>query len=115
MRRIVVDTNVLISGYFKSTKSYTCRVFEYWKEKRYDIVVSEPLIQEYHDVLIRPHIQALSGTDEREVDQVLTQVRKAFDYVEHTVSLQVVKKDPDDDIFIECALAGNAKTIVSKD
>lgn len=112
--RAVIDTNVLISG-FISRESYPAKLVDGWVEKRFEPVVSEEIIREYREVFARDRFSALGSVEERLklLDTLLS--------FEHVVLVNpqericMVKDDPGDDIFLECAAAGECEFIISGD
>lgn len=79
-RRVVVDTNVLVSGLLTSRPdSPTCRIVDRMLAGELRIVLSETLLGEYRAVLLRPSIARLHGLEESAVDEVLIRL------VEHAV------------------------------
>jgi len=112
--RVVIDTNVLISG-FISRESYPAKLVDGWVEKRFDPVVSEEIIREYREVLTRDRFSALGSVEER------LKLLDALLSFEHVVLVNprericMVKDDPGDDIFLECATAGECEFIISGD
>ena len=71
-----------------------------------------PLLDEYVDVLRRMGLQ-----NERELEELLSLFAHGFNvlFTAKTPNLNVVEKGPDDDKFLECAVALNSKFIVSGD
>lgn len=55
--------------------------------------------------------------NERELEELLSLFAHGFNvlFTAKTPNLNVVKKDPDDEKFIECAVALNSKIIISGD
>ena len=49
--RIVLDTNVLISGIFWS--GTPSKILEYWINDKYQILTTKPILEEYSNVLNR--------------------------------------------------------------
>ncbi|MDY7036360.1 MAG: putative toxin-antitoxin system toxin component, PIN family [Thermodesulfobacteriota bacterium] len=76
------------------------------------LCLSQPIIDEYVDVLRRMRLQ-----NERELEELLSLFAHGFNvlFTAKTPNLNVVEKDPDDDKFIECAVALNSKFIISGD
>lgn len=112
--RAVIDTNVLISG-FISRESYPAKLVDGWVEKRFEPVVSEEIIREYREVFARDRFSALGSVEER---LKLLDTLLSFEHVV-LVSPQericMVKDDPGDDVFLECAAAGECEFIISGD
>jgi putative PIN family toxin of toxin-antitoxin system len=112
--KIVLDTNVIVSGHI-SRRGALGRVFDLWEQRWFDVLVTAAVLDEYADVLSRPSIQRHTGMSAEDVQATID------DIAEFTIHLdpeQVVigpSVDPDDDVFLECALAGSADYIVSGD
>ena len=108
MIRVVIDTNVLVSSFFGG---YPKAVIDLWKQGRIVWCLSQPIIDEYRRILER------LGVHPKEVHELLSLFAKGSHcvYTAKTPSLQVVETDPDDDKFIECAVALKARIIVSGD
>lgn len=112
--RAVIDTNVLISG-FISRESYPAKLVDGWVEKRFEPVVSEEIIREYREVFARDRFSALGSVEER---LKLLGTLLSFEHVvlvNPQEQICMVKDDPGDDIFLECAAAGECEFIISGD
>lgn len=112
--RAVIDTNVLISG-FISRESYPAKLVDGWVEKRFEPVVSEEIIKEYREVFARDRFSALGSVEER---LKLLGTLLSFEHVvlvNPQERICMVKDDPGDDIFLECAAAGECEFIISGD
>lgn len=112
--RTVVDTNVLLSG-FISRESYPAKVVDNWVDKGFKPVVSSEIIQEYCNVFVRNKFSVLGSVEERLnlIDRMLS-----FDHVvlvSPKEKICLIRDDPKDNIFIECATAGECDFIVSGD
>ena len=107
--RIVVDTNVLVSSFFGGNPR---TIIDLWRDGHVTLCLSREIIDEYVDVLIR---LGLGG--EQELQELLGLFGRGVNvvYTAHTPDLQVVAADPDDDKFIACAVALDAKLIVTDD
>jgi putative PIN family toxin of toxin-antitoxin system len=112
--RAVIDTNVLISG-FISRESYPAKLVDGWVEKRFEPVVSEEIIREYREVFARDRFSALGSVEER---LKLLGTLLSFEHVvlvNPQERICMVIDDPRDDIFLECAAAGECEFIISGD
>ena len=106
--RIVLDTNVLISGIFWT--GIPSEILELWIHDKYQLLTTEPILEEYNNILCR----VSKGKKENLVNAWMLFI------VENGIVVNVRKKfklsaDPDDDKFIDCAVSGNADFIVSGD
>ena len=109
MRKVVVDTNIFISSFFGGNPR---KIIELWKSGQIILCLSRPIIDEYVEVLTRMGLQ-----DEHELEELLSLFAHGFNalFAGKTPNLKVAEKDPDDDKFIECAVALNSKVIISGD
>ena len=107
--KIVLDTNVFISGIFFSGPPF--QILRAWKNKRLQIILSQDILIEYQRVaesltLKYPSIDILP---------IIELVTVHGQFVD-TKNIDItVCEDPDDNKFIECAIASNTKIIVSGD
>jgi len=112
--RVVLDTNVVISG-FLSPGGPAASLVDLWAEGKITVLVSPPLVEEYLGVLARPKFDRAGPTAER---LHLLQELIALDNTELVVpkeKVAVIKEDPADNLVLECAAAGRADYIVSGD
>ena len=107
--RIVVDTNVLMSGIFFG--GVPGRILAAWREGRFELVVSPDIADEYARVGERL-AQRSAGVD---VQVILDLIVRNAAVVPSTALPEPVCDDPDDDKFLACALAARADLIVSGD
>ncbi|MCX6902586.1 MAG: putative toxin-antitoxin system toxin component, PIN family [Verrucomicrobia bacterium] len=106
---VVLDTNVVVSAMFWPGESRDCVVA--WARRRFHLAVTVAILQEYDEVARRMH------TAYPDVDPgpwVRWIERKAQIYEPAPLGKQR-SRDPDDDLFLSCALASGAKVVVSKD
>ena len=109
MTKAVVDTNVFVSSFFGGNPR---KIVDLWKTGEVTLCLSKPIIDEYIVVLRRLGLQ-----DERELGELLGLFARGFHVVfaAKTPELHVVEDDPDDNKFIECAVALKADFIISGD
>lgn len=110
MIKVVIDTNVVISGLGWGGKPK--EILDLIRESKIILCVSEGIIAEYWDVLSRGIIPKeeearmlfISIIEERKI--ILVKPKEHFDSV---------KEDPDDNIFLDCGMAGNVEYIITGD
>jgi len=107
--KVVVDTNVLISGVFFG--GMPSRVLEAWRDGRIDLVVSPDILEEYRRVGEDLAAQ-FPGVS---LAPLLALLVMTAEIIETPGLPEQVSRDPEDDKFIACALAGDCKCIVSGD
>ena len=108
MSTIVVDTNTFIAAGWH-THAHARRVFASVARRRFQMAVTVEILAEYHNVSRRP---AFAGKNH---DGLLAWVEKFALLVEPAVLGKQRSRDMKDDMFIACALAAGASTIVSSD
>lgn len=107
--RVVVDTNVFISGIHWTGASE--KVLRSWMLGECKLISSVPLIDEMVRVL-----QAFKvPLDPESISWWESLVLERSFLVFPTLTVDAVRNDPDDNKFIETALEGNAHYIISKD
>lgn len=105
------DTNIFISGIF--WRGLPRRAIHLAKQgKKVEAVTCESLLDELRDVLTRPDKPFRLSA--KEADKVINNVRGYVRLVMPTRKVDVCR-DPDDNLVIECALAGGAQYIVTGD
>ena len=107
--RIVLDTNVLISGIFFTGPPY--QILKAWRDGKVQVVLSSEIIYEYYRVsnLLKKQFPGIDA------EPILNMIAANSDLVQAPALPEQVCDDPDDDKFLACALAGEAKVIVSGD
>ena len=107
--RAVIDTNVFVSSFFGGPPR---QIIDLWKDGQLLLCLSEAILDEYIDVL-----QRIGVREEAELKELLALFAKGFNlqFCRKTPSLKVVVADPDDDKFIECAVALRAEVIITGD
>ena len=108
MRRVVLDTNCLLISLSRRGAYYTV-----WKEffsEKYILCYTNEILSEYEEILSQKMGGYIAGN-----------VIKAIISRKNTVRLDVhfrfnlIQADPDDNKFVDCAIAANASFIVSQD
>ncbi len=107
--RIVLDTNVLISGIFFRGPSY--RILQAWKNKKIQFIISPEIYDEYSRV-VEIISKKYPGID---ISEILKLIAIYSEISQSYVLPEQVCEDPDDDKFIACAISNEARYIVSGD
>jgi hypothetical protein len=109
MTKVVIDTNIFVSSFFGGNPR---KIIDLWKTEKITLCLSSAILEEYIDVLRRIGLK-----DEDELEELLSLFSRGFNilFTTKTPKLRVVKNDPDDDKFIECAVALKADIVVSGD
>lgn len=107
--RVVLDTNIFVSSFLGGTPR---KIVNFWKEGKIILCLSRDILEEYIEVL-----QRIGLRDEEELEELLALFSKGVHmlFTTRTPRIRAVKSDPDDDKFIECAVALKAEVIISGD
>ena len=107
--KIILDTNVFISGIFFTGPP--SQILKAWKDSRLRIVLSQEILDEYQRVAedLSSKFQTI---DILPIIELLTIHGQFVDTQGFDIS---ECEDPDDNKFIECAIASNCKIIISGD
>lgn len=107
--RVVLDTNVFISGIFWNGDSRW--IISAWKNEVFQLVVSKEIVSEITRVLRDFKIKMPDDM----IKNWISLIESNSLVVEPKEKIRAVKDDPKDDMFIEAAVAGKVEFIVSKD
>lgn len=107
--KVVIDTNVFVSGLFFSGPPY--RILKAWQNGQFRIAVSEDIIDEYKRV-----IDTLSAKlGDIDLDAVIERLVIDAEMVVGYAFNRPVCEDPDDDKFLACAMLSQSRYLVSGD
>ena len=109
--KAVLDTNVLISGVIATGVPHKLLVKGFNHE--YQIVVSVETITEFRETLLK--YPERFHMDEDEVQEEVETIRYFAEFVAPQEDITAVENDPDDDKFLEAAVAGDVDYLVSGD
>lgn len=107
MYRVVLDTNVLING-VQDEESYTKKIIDACIANKIEPVISSAIRRENEKM-------ASKLIKDTEYFEVLDEYYKAATEIEPTKKIKIVEEDPDDNKFIEAAVASDADFIVTED
>ena len=107
--RIVLDTNVFISGVFFSGPPY--QILKAWRNQEFQIVISPEILDEYH----RVGKELSARFSMVDLDPILKLIIAKAELIEAASLDEAVCDDPDDDKFFAGAIAGEVMLIVSGD
>jgi uncharacterized protein len=114
MIRVVLDANVLVSGILSSNGA-PARILDAWRERRLQLCVSTPILDEVARVLRYPKIAKRHGWTEEETDVFVSTLASLSVPTMPEISLEVIVRDPTDNRYLECAVAARARYVVSGD
>ena len=110
--RAVLDTNVLVSLLLRSG-GVGAWLLSLWAAGRYEVVISQVIMDELLEILDRPHIAPRIKTDRRLA--LLRRLRQRAVWTLGAINIAGATPDPDDDMLVSTAMEGEATFIVTWD
>ena len=115
MLRCVVDTNVIVSGILSRTGA-PAEVLNAWRERRFLLLSSPAIVAEVRSVLHYPHIRKKYPLVDEDIEQMIKLLEHDALIVAGDANvIGSIPEDPQDEMFLACALDGQADSIVSGD
>ena len=114
MLKAVLDTQIILRGATSARSTITARIYEAWDAGRFTLLLSDPILEELEDVVSRAEVRRRLHMTAVEAAALIELLRRRSAIVTPTVRI-TRSRDPDDDKFLECAVAGSADYIVSAD
>lgn len=115
MIRAVLDCNVFVSALIQS-QGPSARILDFLVHKEFECVLSPAIIEEVRRVLRYPRLRRRIILSREEREAFLGAVSVLSLWVEDVKAENpIVVEDPDDDIYVHAAVAGDAGFIVPGD
>jgi uncharacterized protein len=111
--RIVVDTNVYVSGLLWIGLPHD--LLSAAETGHLTLVTTPAILEEIREVLARPKFAARMRTLTTSVDELLESLLGSVQIIQEPKVVRVVRSDPDDDKFIACAVAARVRWLISGD
>ena len=109
MRRVVLDTNVIVSAVISKGKPR--ELLNRGIKNRFSLVISESILKEIETVLRRPKFKA----SEDETQRIILAVMQSADMVRVESDFRVIEDDPTDNMILNAAFDGRVDFIVTGD
>lgn len=114
MLSVVLDTNIIVSGII-SSKGSPNKILNLWRQKKIQLIISPAIIKEIIAVFKRPKIRNNYQLSDKHINKIKQLLQKDATLIKPKSYLKIIKVDPADDKFINCALTARVKFIVSGD
>lgn len=114
MKRVVIDANVIISAILSPSAS-PAKVLKLVTDGKIEIIVSYPILHEFITTLLYPRIQKRHGLSKHQVSEKIFHLAEFGKLVHPENKLNIIKDDPSDNMYLECAIEGEADFIISGD
>jgi putative PIN family toxin of toxin-antitoxin system len=106
--RIVLDTNVILISISSRSKYHW--VFQSLLKSRYELFITNDILTEYEEIITAK----FNATVAQNVIRALLLLPNVY-RVEVFYQWKLIEDDPDDNKFVDCAIAANAHVIVTND
>jgi putative PIN family toxin of toxin-antitoxin system len=111
--KVVIDTNIWISALLNPF-GYPARIKKSFEKGAFQVVVSEPILEELADVLHRPRIREKYDVAPEDIEEILTLIEERSEHVLLSGDIEICR-DKDDNLIIETAVKGKAVYLVTTD
>ena len=108
MDNVVLDTNCLIMAI--SSRSAYNKIWQSFLEGGYCLCISNEILEEYTEVIARN----ISVNAARYIIYTIME-RKNVKMISPSYKWNLITADPDDNKFVDCAIAANARYVVTND
>lgn len=112
--KAVLDANVFVSAAI-SPGGKPALVLDAWRSNRFVLVISPGILQEIREVLARPSIRQRHRWSEEQLTLFLDDLSEQATVVPGQTGHAAISADPDDDVYLACAVEGQADYVVSGD
>jgi len=112
--KAVLDTQVVLRGATSASASITSQIYAAWDAGRFELLISSAILREIETVLGRPEVLRKLRTTPIEAAALLELLKRRSTRITPTTPIRQ-SRNPYDDKFLECAVAGGADYVVSAD
>lgn len=113
--RVVVDTNVLVSGLLGIKNSPSSRILTAIRNQQIILVISPVILEEVVDVINRERIVKLTKMRDEERKEFIDELIERSEVTAGKQMSKIVGRDVKDDKFLACACEAKADYIVTGD
>ena len=108
MLKVVIDTNVLVASIAK--KSPFRIIFDALLTSRFKLLISNEIFYEYLEIISRKTNSVIAINFNNLIHSL-----QNVHFIEIYYKWNLIRKDEDDNKFVDCAISGNADYIVTED
>lgn len=110
----MLDTNLYVSMAIRPG-GVPDQVRGAWRDRRFILVTSPPLLTEFRRVLAYPKLRALIRLSPKEEEELLRLLVEEAEITPGTLQVAAIAADPADNMVLACAIEGHADYMVSGD
>ena len=111
--RVTIDTNIFFRLFHRRDNPANL-LLSLWRDSQFVLVLSQAILDEVREVLLRQHNMERYSYTEQEVNILINELTQGAIIVEVPCSYKLCR-DPEDDRFIDCAIYGRAQFLLSYD
>ncbi|MCX7838406.1 MAG: putative toxin-antitoxin system toxin component, PIN family [Anaerolineae bacterium] len=113
--RVVVDTNVLISAILWLGLPH--RIIELAEQRQIVLCMTPPMLDELRYVLARPKFSPYLKARRTNVEEIIAALVSLIELypTPRNIKIKIELTDPDDEMFLACAIVAGANYIISGD
>lgn len=108
MKKVVLDTNVLLIS-LPHISPYR-PIFDKLLSGKFVLLITEDIFQEYLEIIAKKTTPQIADNLARTLNQLINVTK-----IETFYKWDLISEDPDDNKFVDCAIAGSAHYIVTND
>jgi predicted nucleic acid-binding protein len=108
--RLVLDTSVIVAG-FRSPSGLSAKTLLACRSGIHVMVVTVPVVLEYEAVLRRPEHLAAAQATKDDAGRFVDAIYAIAEGIQPTWLWRPQLRDPDDEMFLEAAVSGNAHIV----
>lgn len=114
--RVVLDTNIWVSGLLLPN-SLAGKVITAWQKNKFNVVISQPILDELEKALKYPKIQKRLNWDSHKIEQYLLLMKffAEFTSLKQIDSHLTIVRDPNDTPILATLVASQADYLVTGD
>jgi len=112
--KAVLDSNVFVSG-ASISQTPPSQMMNLWRKGAYILVTSPQILEEVHEVLLRPKIISYTGLSIKETNEFVEKIIQRAYVTEGKQLSHSVSRDLKDDKFLSCAVEAKADYIITGD
>ena len=114
MSQVVIDTNVLASGFVRSNLAAApVQVLDAWRARAFSLVISAHILTELTHTLNEPYFRQRMTPEQTAADLALLQADASLTLI--TVEVHGVATHPEDDVVLATAVSAQVDYLVTGD
>lgn len=115
--RVVLDTNILVSGFasFKHPNRAPTRILRYWRAGLFELCVSDHILAEVEETLHDPYFQNRLRREGIKIKEIMILLQENCTLIFDLIPVHKVATHPEDDLILATALSAKADYLVTGD